>query len=77
MPAYEHAVIDALAAAVDREHDFPGWLAAVLAQVAARKGGSAALLAGRPGSWEAMLVRQLLAGTVGENDEYLPEPEPS
>ena len=58
-----------------QEHDFAGWLAAVLADVAARMGSSAALTAGRPGSWEAALVRELLAGTVGYADEYLPDPE--
>ena len=37
-----------MARAVDAEHDFAGWLADVLARVAARK-GSDALTAGRPG----------------------------
>ena len=48
-------------------------LADVLAQVAARKGSSDALTAGRPGSWEANLVDQLIKGTVGHDDEYLPD----
>ena len=70
-PAYTRQAVKALAAAVDREHDFSGWLADVLARVAAIKGSSTALTAGRPGSWEAALVQQLLAGTVGADDEYL------
>jgi hypothetical protein len=73
-PAYTRSAVKAMAAAVDAEHDFPGWLAAVLARTAAHAGSADALTAGRPGSWEAALVQQLLAGTVGENDEYLPDP---
>jgi hypothetical protein len=52
-------------------HDVAGWLADVLARAAARLGSSEALLSGRPGSWEADLVRQLLQGTVGDGGEYL------
>lgn len=63
--------VDLIVAAVGREHDFAGWLAVVLARAAARLGSSEAMLAGRPGSWEASHVRALLAGTVGEGDEYL------
>ena len=74
-PAYTRQAVKAAARAVDAEHDFAGWLADVLARVAAIKGSSDALTAGRPGSWEAGLVEQLLAGTVGYGDEYLPDPE--
>ena len=73
-PAYTRQAVDAMTVAVDSEHDFSGWLADVLARVAAEVGGSGVILAGRPGSWESALVRQLLAGTVGEDDEYLPDP---
>jgi hypothetical protein len=52
--------------------DIGEWLAAALAQAAARLGSTGALLANRPGSWEASHIRGLLAGTVGEDDEYLP-----
>ncbi|TYB69699.1 hypothetical protein FXF51_05930 [Nonomuraea sp. PA05] len=69
---YGRNAVDALSAAVALERDFPGWLAATLATVAASQPhGSYDLTAGRPGSWEADLVRRLLAGTVGEDDEYL------
>jgi hypothetical protein len=68
---YTAAAIEAVTQAVDSEHDFGGWLAGVLAVVAARKGSSAALTAGRPGSWEASFVDQLVKGTVGHGDEYL------
>jgi hypothetical protein len=61
----------AIAAAVREEHDFGGWLAYVLASVAADLGSTEALTAGRPGSWEADLVRQLVKGTVGWEDEFL------
>jgi hypothetical protein len=54
------------------EDDFAGWLAAALAWAAAGLGSSGALTAGRPGSWEAALVDQLVKGTVGYGDEQLP-----
>ena len=74
-PGHTRKAVQALSMAVEKEHDFAGWLADVLARVAARKGSSDALTAGRPGSWEAALIQQLLAGTVGYDDEYLPNPE--
>ena len=49
-PAYTRKAVGALARAVEAEHDFAGWLAGVLARVAAIKGGSDALTAGRPGA---------------------------
>jgi hypothetical protein len=61
----------AVLAAARAEHDFAGWLAAVLAQAASELGSSDAITAGRPGSWEADLVQQLTKGTVGYNDEFL------
>jgi hypothetical protein len=70
-PGYTMAAVEALTEAVEHEHDFPGWLALVLAAVAARKGSSDILSAGRPGSWEAMHVDQLVKGLTGHDDEYL------
>ena len=52
----------AVLAAAAAEHDFGGWLAEVLEGVARDLGGSEALVAGRPGSWEAEHVRRLAAG---------------
>jgi hypothetical protein len=72
---YTRQAVMVLGRAAHREHDFAGWLAAVLAQVAANLGGSAELTAGRPGSWEADLVDRLVKGTVGPDDEGLPEPD--
>ena len=72
--ANRSAAIAALITAVQHEHDFAGWLADVLAAVAARHGSSYALVAGRPGSWEASLVTNLVRGTVGWDDEDC-EPE--
>jgi hypothetical protein len=63
----------AILAAVREQHDFGGWLAAVLSSVAADLGSSDALTAGRPGSWEAEHVRGLVNGTVGWGDEFLAE----
>lgn len=74
MTGYSRQALDALTRAVRAEHDFPGWLAGVLAGTAARLGSSDALIAGRPGSWEASLVDQLVKGTVGYADEFLPDP---
>jgi hypothetical protein len=71
VPGYTFAALAALDAAVTGEHDFAGWLAACLATIAARRGGTAALTEGRPGSWEAALVGQLVFGTAGYGDEAL------
>jgi hypothetical protein len=71
-PAYTRPAIDAITQAASAEYDFPGWLAGVLASAAARLGSSRALTARRPGSWEAELVDQLVKGTVGYHDEFLP-----
>lgn len=68
---YTERAAAAIIEAAQAEHDFGGWLAAVLASAAAELGSSRALTAGRPGSWEAELVIQLVCGTVGWNDEYL------
>jgi Helix-turn-helix len=66
--------VEALTRAARTEHDFAGWLASVLAQVAGQLGSSDALIEGRPGSWEADLVDRLVKGTVGWDDKYLPGP---
>jgi hypothetical protein len=47
--------------------DFADFLAGVLAATSANLGGVEQLLAGRPGSWEAALVRSLVAGTIGDD----------
>jgi hypothetical protein len=70
-PSYTERADAAMLEAVREEHDFGGWLAHVLATAAAELGSSAALTAGRPGSWEADLVMQLVRGTVGSDDDYL------
>ena len=70
--AYTQAATAAITRAARFEHDFAGWLAAVLADVAGQLGGADELTAGRPGSWEASFVDQLVKGTVGYGDEYLP-----
>jgi hypothetical protein len=71
---YTSRAVAAITQAARAEHDFSGWLAQVLAAAAAQLGSSDALIAGRPGSWEAALVDQLVKGTVGHDDEYLPPP---
>jgi hypothetical protein len=60
--AYTDDAKDAVRQAVANEQDFGGWLAGVLEDVARELGGSAALVARRPGSWEAEHVRGLAAG---------------
>jgi hypothetical protein len=68
---YSHRAAAAIVEAVRGEQDFGGWLGEVLASAAAELGSTAALTAGRPGSWEADLVQRLVRGTVGWEDEYL------
>ncbi|MFD1547714.1 hypothetical protein [Nonomuraea guangzhouensis] len=55
---YGRSAVDAISEAVSLEHDFSGWLAAVLATVAVRRQAG-------------YLVARLLSGTVGEDDEHL------
>lgn len=68
---YTRAAVEAVTKAARAEHDFGGWIAAVLCAAAARLGSSDALVVGRPVSWEADLVRQLVEGTVGWDGEFL------
>ena len=53
--------------------DWAEFVTQALAGAAANIGGIEAVLAGRPGSWEADSVRQLLRATVGHEEEYLLE----
>ena len=69
--SYTSRTLKALGEAVEAERDFPGWLAGVLARVAASQGSSYALIRGREGSWEASLVTQLVCGLTGWDDAYL------
>ena len=74
MTSYYDQAVKTLTQAARAEHDFAGVLAAILADVAGNLGSSDAITAGRPGSWEASLVDQLVKGTVGYDDAYLPGP---
>ena len=70
--SYTDRAVDAVIDAIKHEHSVPEWLAQVLAAAAAEfSDGSHALIAGRPGSWEADLVDRLVKGTVGGDDEDL------
>jgi hypothetical protein len=71
---YTAVAVRVVTEAARTEHDFAGWLAGVLAAAAGQLGGSDELIIGRPGSWEASFVDQLVKGTVGYGDEYLPGP---
>lgn len=51
--------------------DFAEFVAGVLTAAAANVGDTERLLAGRPGSWEASLVRSLVTGTVGDDPRDL------
>ena len=69
---YTQTAVAAIRRAIEAEHSFPEWLARTLAAaVSDHPNGSYALIAGRPGSWEADLVRKLIGGTVGYDDEHL------
>jgi hypothetical protein len=65
--AHTLAAVSALAWGHEAEHDFPGWLADVLARLAAQLGSVDKVVEGRPGSWEAAAVLQLLNGTVAND----------
>jgi len=73
-PRYTSVATSVITQAARAEHDFAGWLAQVLAAAAGQLGSSDALIEGRPGSWEASFVDQLVKGTVGYGDDYLPGP---
>lgn len=51
--------------------DWAEFVSLAVAGAAANLGGVEAALAGRPGSWEADRVRQLLHSTVGDTDEAM------
>lgn len=72
MTGTDRRAAEAVLAAHQAGLDIAEWVAGVLARAAATLGSTEALLANRPGSWEAGHLRALLAGTVGEDDEYLP-----
>lgn len=61
----------------DQEHtepaDFAEFVTLAVAGAAANIGGIEAVLVGRPGSWEADCVRQMLLSTSGEDDASLVE----
>lgn len=64
-----------IGAGTPNEHDEPvdfGEIAChVIAAVAANLGGAEDLLAGRPGSWEASHVRDIVSSTAGDDPEDL------
>ena len=51
--------------------DFGEIVCRVVTAVAANLGGTEALLSGRPGSWEADCVRQIVRSTVGDDEREL------
>lgn len=65
--------VRALTEAARASGDWAEFVTQALAGAAANIGSVEAALAGRPGSWEADGVRNLLASTVGWNDEHLLE----
>jgi hypothetical protein len=68
---HAHQAMAAFRTAVAAGEDIGEFIAITLAALAAEIGGSGAVLANRPGSWEAAHVAALLSGTVGPDDEYL------
>ncbi len=56
--------------------DFAGELSIIVTKVAANIGSAETLLSGRPGSWEADLVRRLVDGTAPEDDILAYRTEP-
>jgi len=72
MSGHDYQILAGLRTAHAAHEDVGETVARALAHLAAELGSGAAVLRNRPGSWEAGLVRQLLAGTVGEDDSQLP-----
>jgi hypothetical protein len=72
MSGHDFALLAALRTSHAAGEDVAETIARALARLAAGLGGSRQVLRNRPGSWEASAVRQLLAGTVGEDDSHLP-----
>ncbi len=72
MSGHDHQLLAALRTARAAGEDVAETIARALARLAAELGSSFAVLANRPGSWEASHIRGLLAGTLGEGDEDLP-----
>lgn len=66
-----------IGAGADNEHtepaDFAEFVTLAVAGAAANLGSIEQILAGRPGSWEADSVRQMLISTVGDDEHYLLE----
>jgi hypothetical protein len=59
-------LVEVIRAAHNDGVEIAGWLAGALGHVARDlPAGAASLLARRPGSWEADLVRRLVNGTIG------------
>ncbi|MGH3365668.1 MAG: hypothetical protein ACRDOY_00505 [Nocardioidaceae bacterium] len=70
---YTDQAVDAVLAAAHGEHDLAEWIVLVLSAAAAELGSTFALVAGRPGSWEAEGVLHLVQGMTGPCDEHLAE----
>lgn len=66
-----HRLLALLLEAHTEHQDFAGWLVGRLASLAAVLGSSEEVVAGRPGSWEAAHMRDLLASAVGSDDGEL------
>jgi hypothetical protein len=72
----EQLLIDAvrvLTEAARSTGDFAEFVTLAVAGAAANIGGIEQALAGRPGSWEAHYVREMLTSTVGCDEQYLHE----
>ncbi len=72
MRGHDYQLLATLRTAHAAHEDVGETIARALARLAAELGGSAAVIANRPGSWEAGLAADLLSGTVGPDDEGLP-----
>jgi hypothetical protein len=65
-------ILAALRTAHSEHEDVAEFAARGLARLAAELGSAEAVLANRPGSWEAGHVARLLRATVGDDDSGLP-----
>ena len=67
LPRAEALVLTGLTLAHGEHQDIGEFLGRVLSLLADSVGGTEAVLSNRSGSWEAGLIRQLLAGTRGDD----------
>ncbi len=71
MSGHAYAALSAFRTAVTAGEDVGEFIAVTLARLAAELGSKHAVLANRPGSWQAALAADLMDSAAGEHGEHL------